>query len=219
MNIKTFIAVFAIAALFTQCKNSGAGTTEIFCDTTCQNDAIRFSREDLPKKPYVYITMNQCFPDTVFWAHTGLTNKLAMTFSNLVGSGIKVNKSHAAAHIIGEEYVWLEFNDCETGRGYLIKLPFDKSKSISKFSSALTRFDPKFSVQDGLICYADYSFLFVEDMATGKSDKLLMGDEELKIDFNNIHATFDSVNITRNRIFIILTQYGKKKTLEKAISL
>jgi hypothetical protein len=56
-------------------------------------------------------------------------------------------------------------------------------------------------------------------MATGNKAQLKLADEELDIDFNNIHATFDSVNVTRTRIFVNLKQKGKITPLEKTISL
>lgn len=219
MYSKFLLSSIIIAALFTQCKNSGSGGEATFCDTTCQTDSIKFNRDDIDKKPYVYISMNQCNPDTIFWSHSGLDKNLAMPFADLVDPGLKINKTHTKAYIFGTDHAWLELNDCETGRGYLIKLPYEKSNSISKYSSALTHFDKKFSIADGLICYADYSFIYVEDMATGKTEKLLMGDAELKIDWKNLHATFDSVNVTRNRIFVTVIEYGKKRTIEKNISL
>jgi hypothetical protein len=219
MYFKLLFSSLIVATLFTQCNNSGSAGEASFCDTTCQTDSIKFNRDDINKKPYVYITMDQCIPDTIFWSHTGLSKNLAMPFADLVAYGLKINKTHTEAHIIGTDHAWLELNDCETGRGYLIKLPYEKENSISKYSSALTRFDKKFAVADGLICYADYSFVYVEDMATGKTEKLLMGDAELKIDWKDLHATFDSVNVSRSRIFVTLNEYGKKRTLEKAISL
>ncbi len=219
MHFKFLFSTLIIVALFTQCKNSGSAGNASFCDTTCQSDPIKFNRDDLANNPYVYISMAQCIPDTIFWSHEGLDKNLAIPFSDLVDRGLKINKTHTMAHIINDEHAWLELNDCETGRGYLIKLPYEKSNSISKYSSALTRFDKKFAIADGLICYADYSFVYVEDMATGKTQKLLMGDAELKIDWKDLHATFDSVNVSRNRIFVTIIEYGKKRTLEKVISL
>ncbi len=218
MHIKSLFSFILVIALFTQCNNS-ASTEASFCDTTCQTDSIKFERNDLAGKPYVYITMADCKPDTIFWSHAGLSKNLAMPFSDLVDGGLTINKTHTNATIFGNSHAWLELNDCATGRGYLMKLPFDKAESISKYSSALTRFDKKYAVADGLICYADYSFVYVEDMATGKTEKLLMGDAELKIDWKNLHATFDTVNISRNRIFITVSEYGKKRNMEKAISL
>jgi hypothetical protein len=70
-----------------------------------------------------------------------------------------------------------------------------------------------------LICYADYTFLYVEDKANGKIEKTLLSDKQLEIDFNNVHATFDSVNVTRKRIFVNLLDHGESKKIEKMINL
>ncbi len=70
-----------------------------------------------------------------------------------------------------------------------------------------------------MICYADYTFLYVEDVLTGKKEQLKLADKELKIDWDNIHATFDSVNVTRNRIFVNMVENKEVKPLEKTISL
>jgi hypothetical protein len=43
--------------------------------------------------------------------------------------------------------------------------------------------------------------------------------EEYKIDFDNIHETIDSVNVSHNRIFVQLIKNGEKVPLEKNISL
>jgi len=47
----------------------------------------------------------------------------------------------------------------------------------------------------------------------------LMHDQELKIDWNNIHETFESVTVTRNRIEADILINGNKKRIEKNISL
>ena len=148
-----------------------------------------------------------------------MANNLKLDFNEVAGSGLRLNKNYLGCYFNDTSYAWLEFNDCFTGRGYLVKLNFNKKAGRSEYSSALTRFDPKFKIEDGLICYADYAFVYVEDITTGKIAKLLLSDHELKIDYNNIHTVFDSANITRNRIFVNLIENGNKKPLEKQISL
>jgi hypothetical protein len=66
--------------------------------------------------------------------------------------------------------------------------------------------------------YCDYSTIYVEDINTGKKEMMTF-KEEYKIDFNNIHEAIDTVNISRNRIFVQLLKDGKKVPLEKTISL
>ena len=85
-------------------------------------------------------------------------------------------------------------------------------------SSAINSFDKKFVVPDDLVAYADYSTIYVEDMNTGKKEQMTF-KEEYKINFNNIHKTIDSVNISRNRIYVQLIKDGQKVPLEKQIGL
>ena len=73
-------------------------------------------------------------------------------------------------------------------------------------------------VPEDLRAYADYSTIYVADINTGKEQSMTF-KEEYKIDFNNIHEVIDSVNITRDRIFVQLIKNGEKLTLEKKISL
>jgi hypothetical protein len=105
-----------------------------------------------------------------------------------------------------------------TGRGYLLQLPFDKKQSVRKMSSAINSFDKKFIVPDDLRAYADYSTIYVEDINSGQKQQMTF-KEEYKIDFNNIHEVIDSVNLSRNRIFVQLIKNGEKVQLEKQISL
>lgn len=212
--------LFAAAWLFLtlpSCKDTSPDTVKPLCDTTCMSDTLKFNL-DHPRKPFVYITANDCLPDSLIWSHDLLDDNRKMGFRTLMERNIRMNKSAVECFIKDTSYAWLKFNDCVTGRGFVLKLPFNKKNSISNYSSALNSFDPQFKIQDGLICYADYAFLYVEDMNTGKVEKLLLNDKELKIDFNNIHETFESVNVTRNKITANIIVDGVKKTVEKTIS-
>ncbi len=137
----------------------------------------------------------------------------------MAGANPKLNKDFIACYFKDTSYAWLEFNDCFTGRGYLAKLNFQKEAGRSKYTSALTRFDPKFMIADGLICYADYYAVYAEDILTGKTERLKLSDKELKINWNQLHETIDSVNITRDRMYVELITNGERKPLEKKISM
>lgn len=121
-------------------------------------------------------------------------------------------------YIKDTSFAWLQFNDCKTGRGYLLKLPFNKEDERRKISSALTRFDPKFSVDRDLVAYTDRGSVFVENIKTGKQATLSF-DKVYKIDFNKLHEMVDSVNITKSRIFVQMIREGQKVPYEKKISL
>jgi hypothetical protein len=110
------------------------------------------------------------------------------------------------------------FNDCLTGRGYQVKLPFDKKSNISKKSSGINNFDHKFSVADDLIAYTDRGNIFVEDITTGKKEMMTFG-KATDINYDVIHETIDSVNITPARIWVKVKIDGEWKVLEKNITL
>ena len=110
------------------------------------------------------------------------------------------------------------FNDCETGRGFQIKLPYDRSQSVSPKGSGINNLDPKFSISDNLIVYTDRGNLFIEDMSTGKKGSMTFG-EALDIDYDNMHASIDSVNITNTRSWAKVKIGEEWKVIEKNITL
>ena len=169
-------------------------------------------------KPRVYITIKNCVADSLTWTHDALPANRQMHMGTLLGNLVRVNKSAVSCFIKDTSYAWLAFNDCLTGRGYLMQLPFNKKQSVRKMSSAINSFDKKFVLPDELRAYADYSTIYVEDIDSGKKALMTFG-EEYKIDFNNIHEVIDSVNITRSRIFVQLLKNGQKVVLQKNISL
>jgi hypothetical protein len=137
---------------------------------------------------------------------------------DLTNQEVRLNISAISCVIKDTSHAWLTFNDCITGRGYLFKLPFNKSTNITKISGALNRFDPKFVVDDILRAYTDRGSLFVININTGK-DAVMTFKEAYDIDFNKIHEVVDSVNITPKRIFAKLLKEGKEVPFEKAIDL
>lgn len=212
------IPIFTIffAFFLGSCGPSSAPPT--FCDTTCNNDSIKFS-SDHPERPYVYLTMSNCNPDTITWSHRQLSTNRKSGFVDLVGREARVNRNFVACYFKDTSYAWLKFNDCFTGRGFLVKLPYNKSDKWSIYTSALNNFDPKFKVEEGLIAYYDDAFIYVQDMESGKTDKMVLGDKKLDIDHNAVHKTFDSINVSRNRIWVNITIDGKTKSKDKTIAL
>jgi len=217
MKIKiSAIAFFAFLAI-NACNNKPEAP-KVFCADPCLKDTLKYTIED-PGKPYVYISAKDCTPDTILWSTKYSETNRKMSISELLGRPVAINKEFVSCYIKDTSFAIVQLNDCSSFRGYILKLPFNKLINISKKSSALTPFDKKFVIGDGLMCYADYSFLYVEDMVTGKKEQLLLADKELDIDWENIHNTFDSVNVTRNRIFVNLKTNNEVKPLEKTISL
>ena len=204
-----FVAIFLSAG---SCKSDKS--QPVFCDTACNNDTLRFSKLH-PLSPKVLISVKNCIADTIIWSHDKLENNRKMSFDK----EMRLNKNFARAYFNDTSYAWLEFNDCITGRGYLMKLPFNKAATMSNYSSALTSFDPKFHIEEGLISYFDNLFIYVQDVMTGKIEKMKLNDTRLEIDFDKIHKTFDSVNVSRSRIFANVNINGKTVPLSKEINL
>lgn len=195
--IVLFAALFFLHA-FTACNSSAPPAT--FCDTACLKDTIKFAESSHPLQPYVYISPADCSPGHVILSHGAMDINRKINFSELAGSGLRLNKNNVSAFIKDTSYVWLTFNDCQTGRGYIIKIPFNKTDKIRRKATAFTSFDPKYSIAQGLVAYTDKGNLFVEDMATGKTAMMTFG-KELDIDFDAMHEHIDSVNVTPTHIY------------------
>lgn len=211
-----FSAIVVSLLALVSCKSGSAPAT--FCDTSCLKDSIKFSKDDHPLKPYVYISANNCTADTITWSFIDMGINRKMGFSDLAGTTVKLNKDYVSCFIKDTSYAWLRFNDCSNGRGFLIKIPFNKKANIGRKASALNGFDPKFSIADGLIAYSDRGNIFVEDMATGKNAMMTFG-AKADIDYDAIHETVDSVNVTATRIWAKVLLDKEWKTFEKNIEL
>ena len=212
----TAIVLF-LAVLAGACNNSGKGDAS-FCDTACLNDSLKFIKAEHSLKPYVYISAKNCMADTILWSYSGMGINRKMGLHDLLNVSVRLNKSFINSVIYDTSYAWVMFNDCSNGRGYLLKLPYNKSKAIERKSSAINKLDPKFSVEDGLVSYTDRGNIFVEDMATGKQTMMTFG-KKLETDYDVIHETIDSVNITRKRIWVKVRIENEWKELEKNIDL
>ena len=212
----SLVIVLALAASFGACK-SGSGSAT-FCDTACLKDSLKFTKNEHPLKPYVYINAKNCAPDTITWSYEGAESNRKIGFAYLLREGIKLNKDFTRCFIADTTQAWLLFNDCATGRGYQIKLPFNKKKSMNANSSSLNNLDKKFAVADELVVYSDKGNLFVEDMVSGKKAMMTFG-KKLEIDYDNIHATIDSINVTPTNVWAKVMIDGEWKQLEKKISL
>ena len=199
-----------------RCGNKATANTT-FCDTACNNDTLRFDGTG-KMHPYVSISKKNCLADTITWTHEALPTKRQMQLPSLLNNSVRLNKTAVNCYIRDTSYAYVSFNDCVSGRGYLLKLPFSKKESVTKISSALNAFDKKFVVPDDLRAYADRSTLYVVDVATDKKE-LMTFKEEYPIDFDNVHAVIDSINVGRDHMFVLLKKDGKNIPIEKKISL
>lgn len=213
----SFLFVLAAAIAISCSDKAGDNAQATFCDTTCNTDTFKFEGNH-KLKPLVTISQKNCTGDTLSWTHNGLDASRQMHLGSMLEALVHLNKSAINCYIKDADYAWLSFNDCSTGRGYLMKLPFDKKESVRTMKSAINAFDKKFVVPDNLRAYADYSNIYVVHIETNKEERMTF-KEEYNINWNNIHETIDSVNISNNRIFVQLLKNGQPVQLEKQISL
>lgn len=211
MKFSTIIFSFFLIA-FIGCKEgSKQASSQPFCtDTSCITEPMRFESK-APGNPFVKISFKNCDIDSIHWEKGGMGNIKDIVFSEFIDKPVKVSKPFISCDITDAKLAYLKFNDCATGRGYLLKLPFDKDVPTSKFTSAINNFDPKFKIENGLVAYYDNTFIYVEDMASGQIAKQLLTDTGVTdIDWDNIHALIDSVNITKGNIYAKLNVDGKE---------
>ncbi len=211
-----FAVLIMMAWSFSACNSSSAPPT--FCDTSCLTDSIKFVKEEHPLKPYVYISASDCVADTITWSFTDMGINRKMGLPDLVGTAVRLHKDNVSCFIKDTSYAWVLFNDCSNGRGYSLKIPFNKKENIGRKSSAINKFDPKFSIAEGMVAYSDRGNLFVEDMATGKTAMMTFG-AKVDIDYDAIHETVDSVNVTPTRLWAKVKLGKEWKTFEKNIEL
>ena len=200
------------------CNNRSGKGEMTFCDTACMKDTIKFIKEDHPLKPYLYITAKDCLPDSVIWSYSGMELNRKLGFASVGGKIFSVNKNAISCYFNDTSYAWLLFNNCENGRGYFVKIPFDKKNNILRKGSAINNFDPKFSVAPGLVVYTDMGNIFVEDMATGKKAMMTFG-KQTDMDYDAMHEVLDSVNITSTRIWAKVKLDKEWQEMEKKITL
>jgi len=215
MKIKTTFAILTLAMMIIAC---GKKKPKPFCANPCLNDTAKFIKEDNPLQPYVYISAKNCLPDTLIWSYKGMGVNRKLGFTQLVKTEIKLDKDLVISHIQDTSYIWLLFNDCSNGRGYLLKIPFDKKSDITRKGGAINKVDPKFSVAEGLAVYTDKGNIFVEEMSTGKKAMMTFG-KPIDMDFDAMHETLDSVNITPTRIWAKVKMDNEWKDFEKNITL
>lgn len=202
------IACIAAATALISCKDGGQEvTSKPFCsDTACLTEPMKFESE-APGKPFVRISFKDCQIDSIHWEKGGMGVIKDIIFAEFIPNTVKPSKQFLTCNIIDGKYAWVKFNDCATGRGFLLKLPFEKSAgSTDRYTSAINNFDPKFNVEEGLVAYYDNTFIYVVDMVTGQTAKQLLTEQGVtNMDYDNVHSLIDSVNITKSNIYAKLT--------------
>lgn len=203
------IALFSMLACQSGGKGNGAQT---FCDTACFKDTMTFTGTHTDK-PYIEIVPKDCNADSIFINSAGMAS---MTKTKFDYAGKKLNKKFVRCLFKEGDYAWILFNDCETSRGYQLKVPFKSTISYEKRSSGLNNFDKKFSIDDNLVVAMDRGNLFIEDVTTGKKAMMTFGKAIAEtVDYENIHQHIDSLNITNNRFWAKVMIDKKWETIEK----
>jgi hypothetical protein len=209
--------ILLIAPLFfASCGDSGKGKT--FCDTTCVTDTFKFNGSEQLGQ-LVKISVRNCEPDSLTWTHKGLPSERQIVFNQYVNQPVRLNKAALDVAFQDTSVVWLSFNDCKTGRGYLFKLPYRKGNPIQTISAALNSFDKKFSVDPDLRAYTDRGNIYVVNVTNGKEAQMTFKEEYKDMDFNKVHESLDSINVTKQRVYVKLLKEGKEVPLEKKIDL
>ncbi|HMR92385.1 MAG TPA: hypothetical protein PKC69_08720 [Chitinophagaceae bacterium] len=201
---------------FTSCK-SGADAPAAVCDSVCLSDSVKFVKAEHSLQPYVSLSVKDCKADTLSWGYKG-SGATSLSFSSFMEGNMQLNPAAIGCYIRDTSYAWLYFNDCATGQGFMVKLPYNKGHSLSRMTSAITSFDPKFHVDESLVAYSDRGNLFAEEKATGKKATLTFG-KRLEIDYAAIHDYIDSVHITPTRMWAKVKIDNEWKELERNIEL
>ncbi len=217
MRILIIPAVIIAWAVSSGACKSSSGKEKTFCDTACLKDSIKFTG-DHKLKPYVYISAGKCIADTLTWSYTGMGVNRKVGLADFLNNTVHINKDYVKCSFKDTAYAWLLFNDCATGRGYQLKLPFNKTANIGRKSSGINSIDPKFSIADNLVAYTDRGNIFVEEIVTGKTAQMTFG-KALDIDYDALHEYIDSVNVTSTRIWVKVKIDNEWKELEKTITL
>ena len=215
MRIVLGLLIASFILSFVACKSSSGPKT--FCDTTCLKDTIRFEGTH-ELKPYVYISAKDCRPDSIIWSYKGMGVNRKAGFAYLLNATPQLNKDFVRCYFQDTAYAWIFFNDCATGRGFQLKLPFNKSGNFGIKTSGVNNLDPKFAVADNLVVNTDRGNIYVEDAATGKKAMMTFG-KATDIDYDAIHDVLDSVNVTNTRIWVKVKVDGSWKELQKNITL
>lgn len=215
--VSSFVLTLLFAAVLYSCKSGGAEKPASFCDTACLQDTLEFTG-DHKLEPTVMITAKDCLPDSIIWTYKGLGTNRKTGLTYLLGKSVNINPKYIRGFFRDTAVAYILFNDCSTGRGFQIKLPFDKKQNFSLKSSGINSFDPKFSISENLLVTTDRGNIYVEDMSNGKTAMMTFG-QKLDIDYDAIHDHIDSVNITNSRIWVKIKIGEKWEEKEKKIEM
>lgn len=217
--MRNFLLIAIIAFSVTSCSNNSSSTVKTYCDTTCLNDTLKFNGGHPKWKQWLNISMKNCNPDSMKWTYEGAHSLRTAAFSDYGVPNIRINKSNINVAFQDTAAIWVSFNDCATGRGYLFELPYRSGKNTVKTSAALNSIDKKFSIDPDLRAYTDRGNIFVVNVTNGMTAQMTFKENYADMDFNDIHKTIDTINVTKSRIYVKLLKENKEVPLEKNVSL
>lgn len=217
ISLMVFVTVIISLVILSSCKSGGKEARKT-CEEGCPAaDTIRFIANH-PLKPAVYVSLKNCIADSITWSNEGMSAYHRLKFSELTGEEVQFNKKDIRFFIKDTSYIWVIMNNCTNGQGYISKITFSMTGKIFRKNSAINSFDPKYAVDQSLVAYTDRGNIFVEDMATGKKAMMTFG-KITDLDYNAIHETLDSVNITPQHIWAKVKIENKWTELQKNITL
>jgi hypothetical protein len=215
--LRTSLLFLWATPLLIGCGDGATHVNQPLCDTTCLKDTIRF-KGDHPSNPMVLIAASNCLADTLIWSYDGMGVNRKIELKKIIGFQLPIQASHTRCVFDGNKKAWLFFNDCATGRGYQIKIPYDKRESISIRSSGINSIDPKFNIASDLMVYTDRGNIYVEHMHKGTT-AMMTFKEKIPIEYDRIHEHIDSVMVSTTRIWVRIKIQGEWKELQKDIEL
>jgi hypothetical protein len=201
----------ALAILIYSCSQSKKKDAPApICQASCLKDSLKFGDEG-KEKPYVYITAINCGIDSIFWGVHGIGSIRGVKFNR---PDFKLDKDKIRCLFNGSDHAYLLFNDCETKKGMMLRMPFGKEGQFVMSGKGINNADPKFSIADNLVVNTDEGNLHIEDISTGKKTILTFGNR-ISIDFDAIHESIDSVNITNTKAWAKVKMGDEWKVFEK----
>ena len=208
------LAAILFVVFVSGCKSGSSDAPATFCDTGCLTDTIRYTAEH-KLAPFIYISTKNCKPENIIRSHKSMSGILNTGFGF---PNVNFNKDYIRVIVDDTSAAYILFNDCLTGRGYSIKLPYNKTGTINKRTSAINSFDKKFAVDAHMVAFTDRGNIYVEETKSGKKAMMTFG-KALDIDYDAIHEYIDSVNVTPERIWVKVKIENEWKELEKKITL
>lgn len=217
MRMRYLPLLLLACIFFASCSNSGK-SAKTFCDTNCKTNELNFKGE-APFNQSATLKLSNCLADSLIWTHELTINRRKINVGEALDANITINPAAVKCYFQDTTLIWLSFNDCVTGRGYLLKLPYNADGTIRKVKGALNSFDSKFAVDPDLRAYTDRGNLYVDNVTDGKSAEMTF-KKEYDMDFADIHKYIDTLNVTKKRMYIVLIDKdGNKVPFEKKIEL